>query len=178
MSVIEVNKFEFYELTSAVLKSGHNVRFRAFGTSMHPFIRDGDILEIMNLRDKPIRKWDVVLYEKDGTSLVAHRVVRLLNEDGVKQFLIRGDALIVPDGVIRREQVLGRVVALERNGKFIYINTRDHRLMALLWCTFTPVTKKLNGFLLAFLRKVYLLGKICLGSFSKSCNNETKKPPI
>lgn len=101
------------ELTRATLERGKPFRFCAHGYSMSPFIRDGDVLTIAPLTIAP-RIGDVVAFvSSPHDRLIVHRIIAA-TRDG---FLIKGDNVSEPDGVMPREQLLGRVARVERDGR-------------------------------------------------------------
>jgi peptidase S24-like protein len=105
----------FVETLEELLRRGHHARFRAGGWSMHPAIRDGDVITVAPLGGSPVRIGDVVLY-RQGQGAIAHRVVRVRALAGrLVEVVARGDAADACDAPIGPEQVLGLVVAVERN---------------------------------------------------------------
>lgn len=114
----------FSELTHALLAGGAGFSFEAKGRSMWPTIQDGDILQVQRTNWAKLRLGDIVLF-KTCDGLKAHRIIRRRGES----FVTRGDAGIDVDGEIRREQLLGKVVGMERrsSGQLIPLsNTWDH----------------------------------------------------
>lgn len=85
--------------------SGASFRFCARGRSMLPTIQDGDTLYVEPLRKSP-RRGDIVLFLREG-KFTAHRIV---GRSG-SAFVTRGDAAIDTDGVVGREDILGKIVA-------------------------------------------------------------------
>jgi signal peptidase I len=107
----------FVEVVSEVLGRGHSARFRAKGTSMHPTIREGEVVTVAPVQPTAIRRGDIILY-RSGQSVFAHRVVRITRQaDGANMLLLRGDAAPTYDEPVSESAVLGRVVAVERNGR-------------------------------------------------------------
>ena len=102
----------FGSLIQGLLSEGIGFRFRAHGRSMHPTIRDGEILYVMPVAVETLRKGDIVLFA-DSLKYKAHRVVWIDGEQ--RTFIARGDAGTVVDGVLGTGQIVGRVVAKEEN---------------------------------------------------------------
>lgn len=103
----------FTELLAAVLARGTPFRFQASGSSMSPFIRDGDVI---TLAPAPPRLLfgDVAAFVNPGNNrLSVHRVVNR----GHHAYLIRGDNASEPDGIISHADILGRVIHVERGGR-------------------------------------------------------------
>jgi len=98
----------FSQFAGELLASGRRLRFQAHGRSMVPVIEDGEILHVERAALKSLRRGDIVLFKK-ADEFKAHRI---LGKQG-PLFITRGDAGMDTDGVIRGEQIMGRVVAKE-----------------------------------------------------------------
>jgi signal peptidase len=118
------------ELLRAVLDRGVPFRFKALGFSMHPFIRDGDVVTVSPKPGSGMRAGDVVAFcHPDTGKLVVHRVLGW-RPGG---YLLRGDNSPDVDGLITPEKVLGLVTRVERNGKEIRLGRGpERRLLAWL----------------------------------------------
>ena len=103
-------------LSAELLRAGVAVRFRARGASMGPLLRDGDVLWVQPVEPGSLRVGDVVLCSSAPGRVVVHRVVRKLAGSPEPRFVVQGDQLAWPDGVIPAAQVYGRAVAVERDG--------------------------------------------------------------
>jgi SOS-response transcriptional repressor LexA len=98
------------EVIVDLLQGGHAVQFQARGDSMHPFIREGDVLHVEPRREA--RVGDVVLAQVER-GLTAHRVISF----DATRVITRGDNADAPDAPLAPAQVLGVVTAVERQGK-------------------------------------------------------------
>ena len=102
------------------------MRTPVHGWSMTPFVRDGDVVTIAPVRAVGPRPGDVLAVElTPGSLLVIHRVVGHVNGG----WLMRGDSASAPDGVIPREQVLGRVVRVQRHGREVRLGLGRERVV-------------------------------------------------
>lgn len=97
----------------AELAAGRRVRFVARGRSMWPFVLDGDRLTLAPL-DGPPRLGEIVWVE-GGDFGLTHRVIGRVG----RRLWVKGDSEALPDGWFAVEQVLARVVAIERGGRAI-----------------------------------------------------------
>ena len=68
----------FTDLTATLLRQGHGVRFRAEGGSMHPTIRDGEVIAVEFVEPRDVKRGDILLY-RNVKRVLAHRVVAILN---------------------------------------------------------------------------------------------------
>ena len=99
-------------LVAEVLGRFGEVRLRVTGSSMLPSVQPGDVLTIRRCVMSAVESGAIVLCTRDGR-LFAHRVVSRRNT----HLVTRGDALEWQDPPVRQDQLLGRVVALTRNGR-------------------------------------------------------------
>lgn len=103
-----------------VLACGANVKKRAKGNSMFPFIRSNDQMLISNMTTSP-RIGDIVVFEHPQyRRLAIHRIVGRRHS----RLLVKGDNSRRPDGWIQARDVLGRVVQIERMGSLLRIRSR------------------------------------------------------
>lgn len=117
----------FLETSGELLRSGISVRFRAGGQSMHPTIRDGELITVEPIAHEKIRRGDIVLYRfKRG--VIAHRVVRIDKPRDSLVFTLRGDAMPASDAPVKAEAILGRVIFVERAGRLVKLVGRRARL--------------------------------------------------
>ena len=86
---------------------------------MLPFLRDGDLLLVSPVASSEILVGDVLCYEKSPGRLFIHRVIKRPGE----QFVTKGDAVDFTE-VIFPEEVLGKVIAVERHGRVRRLDTR------------------------------------------------------
>jgi phage repressor protein C with HTH and peptisase S24 domain len=112
-----VNSVRFIETLEDLLGRGHVVRFQADGWSMHPTIRYGETIIVEPLGDSAVRTGDVLLY-RHLRSAIAHRLVRVTSTE----LVLRGDAADSCDAPVSSDQLLGRVVAVERRGRTVRLD--------------------------------------------------------
>jgi len=118
------------ELLQAVFQKNMPFRFKAGGTSMSPFIKDGDILTISPLGEDPPRIGDVVIFMHPvSRKPVVHRVVAKKGD----VYRIKGDNLQARGHWLSRKSILARLERLQRNGKDISLGFGSvRRLVAFL----------------------------------------------
>ena len=150
------------ELARDVLNQGQYFRFRAHGQSMWPFIRPGDVLLIEPLRSKWPRVGDVALYQTVHGTLVAHRVVRTgaRESENNSGLYLRGDRLWAPLEQTHPHQLLGRVVAIERDHHWISLTVTRHRLTVLTWLALRPTIRVVRRHLSALKRFILSVGQV------------------
>ena len=109
------------------LATGTTVRLRAEGTSMYPTIRDGEAISIAAVSPDEVVRGDVLLCRHD-TRVLAHRVVGVTTHGAGRVFQLRGDAKAGCDSPVGADDVVGQVIAVQRNGRLVGLRGRGARL--------------------------------------------------
>ncbi len=98
----------------SILDRGVGLRIAAGGDSMHPLIRNHDVLTIEPLRDRIPRIGEILAFtDRLSGRLRIHRVIAVTPQG----WRLRGDNRAKDDGVIPRDELLGIVTRVERNGR-------------------------------------------------------------
>jgi signal peptidase I len=107
------------DLSTELLGRGKRVRFRAPGRSMYPTIRENEAITVEPVAPQDVKVGDIILYRSEQ-SVVAHRVMRIETGKGdTLRFILREDTLGTLDAPVEAEQILGKVVSVERAGRSI-----------------------------------------------------------
>ncbi len=142
----------FSDVSAELLRRGARVRFRATGRSMQPTILEGEAITVEPVAPAAVTRGDILLYRWER-GVIAHRVIRIerTNDGAVTQpsvlsppssvlgaqssvlspqssFTLRGDASLSCDTPVQPEQVIGKVVAVERGGRRIDLASRRAKL--------------------------------------------------
>lgn len=108
---------ECCELLTDLLSRGLTCEIRMRGRSMHPAIRDGDLVMLRPLDDQDLRPGDILLCASPEGRLFCHRLVRVIKQGGQRWVQTWGDAVPWPDRPIPLANVLGRVEAVRVRGR-------------------------------------------------------------
>ncbi len=127
------------------------VRIQLNGVSMYPLIRMNlDYVTVAPI-SKTLTAGDVVLFKnRDTDRYVVHRVWKADN----RNVLIWGDNCPKPDGWYQVDEVLGRVVQIERGKRIIHPNPNTGLLWAKFWHKVRP------GFYFAWIVKKKIVCRI------------------
>ena len=98
------------------------VLLKAYGSSMLPWVRPGDISRVRKTSIENLRRGDLVLFRRHDR-LFLHRIVDERRTSGVREFSAKGDAHPDADGWLGKDELLGRVVGIYRGGKHIRLET-------------------------------------------------------
>lgn len=94
------------------------VCLRVQGTSMLPWMRPGDLVVARGIQPEAVRCGDLVLFARHGL-LITHRVTEKCGLAGDIFLIAKGDSRAESDGVIRRDELLGRVVRIHRGKRCV-----------------------------------------------------------
>ena len=133
---------DYEGLIREVLASGGEFRLYPHGISMLPLLRQGRDSVSLRRVDSPIRKGDILFYQRPDGSFVLHRV-RAVKPDGLTMM---GDNQTLPEPGVSPDWVIGRVTRIFRDDKEVFCDGPGYRLYLGLW-RFT-ITRSL-------LRKLY-----------------------
>jgi signal peptidase I len=133
----------FTPILADMLTSGHAVRFTAPGHSMHPVIRNGDVLMVVPL-ERPAQLGDILLYRDAAGRPVAHRLIGFAAEGGGPTLILKGDSAAAPDLPVHLSKVLGRVFAIERDGRPIDPYSVQRQLIYRLYAALTRTKNRLR----------------------------------
>lgn len=138
---MKCTKIEFKELSEEILGSGKYLRFQACGGSMHPFIKNGQIIQVRSTKISEINAGDIVFYRSLDNRMVVHRIIKKCRENGRIAFLVKGDSASHFDEYVYPERISGKVVAIEKNNKTIRMDRGLLKLINVFWAKFSPFSK-------------------------------------
>ena len=136
----QYNLSEMIPVMKRVWEKGGTFSFYPRGTSMQPFLVQGRDKVILSPAPEHLKKYRMVLYQRDNGAYVIHRIVEA--EGAV--YTMRGDNQYYVETGIRREQILGLVTAVERDGKIRNMETFKELLPVIFWVETTRIRRKLN----------------------------------
>ena len=121
-----------------MLQNGHSVTMRAKGNSMFPFIRsERDSVVLQKMKNMAVGS--IVLARLQNGSYVLHRVYQLEKEGMV----LMGDGNLCATEHCRRNEVVGVVVKIIRDGRYVDCTSRRELLKAWMWRKLLPVRRAL-----------------------------------
>jgi signal peptidase I len=128
-------------LTKEILDKSRIVRLAPIGGSMYPFIRSGEAIRIKSAKDSGVRYADIILYcDKEGKVMI-HRIMGVRRTGGKFGFLVKGDSAARPDGVIRADEVIGKVVAIEKGRLVFNIDKGALRIFNVAYSLSLPLSR-------------------------------------
>lgn len=124
-----------------ILSEGKPVQFPPTGYSMYPmFIPGRDEAIVSPLTKRALKRGDVVLYRRDESILVLHRICRI-NKQGI--YMV-GDNQSEVEGPLRPDQVKGILTAFIRNNKTISVRNPIYLTTAHIWLFMRPIRRPIQ----------------------------------
>lgn len=123
-------------LTQEILKQGTSLRVKGRGSSMYPFIRNGDTLLIEPKSRNKLCIGDIIFYRRPEGQYIAHRLVRKIEPDTL---ITRGDNLTYYDEPVPDRHVFGRVVSIERDGRYRSLDSGLNKIIGRCWVRLSPL---------------------------------------
>lgn len=134
-----------------LLREGNIIRIKPQGYSMYPlFIPGRDEALIQQTDYTDCHRNDVVLYRRDQGILVLHRICRITSHG----FYMVGDNQYEIEGPLRHDQIIGKLIAINRNNREFSVKNPVYRFASSLWLFMLPV-RPFCFKLTAFLRKFH-----------------------
>ena len=110
-----VDTKEYVQVLRELVEEGREVSMVICGSSMSPFlIHQRDSIRFRK-PDRPLRRGDMVFYQRDSGQYVMHRICRVRPAG----YDLIGDAQTEIEGPIRRDQIFALVTAVRRKGRWI-----------------------------------------------------------
>jgi len=119
--VAEHKKVDSLRLGKKILERGSRVRISIVGSSMYPLLRKGDNIFIEPTDAKKASVGDILVCQR-GEKMYAHRLMKKYVNNGKTILVTKGDSFSEFDAPLYSQDVLGKVTAIERKGRYIRIN--------------------------------------------------------
>lgn len=111
---------ETLHLIYEVLDKKGYIDIPTFGYSMFPFIRKGDLCRFIPFNKGVLERGDVLLYINESGKLIGHRYHDKTQEGHM--FFLKGDSNLSFDPQVHRNQVIGKLVLIQRGDQVIETN--------------------------------------------------------
>ena len=109
--------------------------YSSVGDSMHPLIRQGRDLLLIEKPKGRLKPYDIPLYKRDNGRYVLHRILKVRKND----YVICGDNRWHCETGITDRHIIGVLTAVIRNGKEIKLSGWRYNIYVFLWCRLFPL---------------------------------------
>jgi signal peptidase I len=134
-------------LMKRAIHANGSIEIAAQGSSMFPFIREGNICRFRLAEKKSFSKGDIILFRSDNGHLIAHRLLSVIHRDEECLYSCRGDTNVGYDKLIRFEQVLGVLYSIRKEGKDILMSDLFVSIWTKAIVTLPFLSKVLNRYI-------------------------------
>jgi signal peptidase I len=119
----------------------------AYGNSMFPLIRKGDLCRFTLAEPSKLIKGDIVLFHSVTGQLVAHRLSDTKELDGNRVFILKGDTNLGFDQPIIEQQIIGVLTYIQKGDKKVHMK----EISASLWGWLILSLPILSGWLRSYI---------------------------
>lgn len=127
------NEKRIYTLEELLNEQGY-LLYTTVGISMMPLLRQQKDLVEIHKKDRPIRKYDVAMYKRNGRYIL-HRCIDVTSEG----YVFAGDHNTYKEYDVTDNMIIGLMSRVIRNGKDIDLSSVSYRLYSHLWVDFFQV---------------------------------------
>lgn len=118
-----------------IVNNGKDVSLLISGSSMAPFLIHHRDTIIFGKPNRPLKKGDIVFYERSNGQFVVHRICKIKKD----AFSLVGDGQTAIESPIYREQIFGLVKKVCRKGKWIEPNDYTWLFFEKVWLHLLPL---------------------------------------
>lgn len=119
-----------------LLAEGNRIQIKPQGYSMYPVLVPGRDEAIVAPADTAkLKRGDVVLYRRDQSILVLHRIWRRKDN----KFYLVGDNQKEIEGPLRPDQIKGVMTGMVRKGRKISVKNPVYQMLTGIWLAMRPV---------------------------------------
>ena len=134
-----LDTYEYISALRELTEAGQEVSIVIAGNSMSPFMVHERDKICFKKPDRPLKKGDMVFYQRDNGQFIMHRILRV--RDGC--YDIVGDAQIDIEKEIRDDQIFAIVTKVCRKGKWIGPGDLWWNFFEKIWINLVPYRKKI-----------------------------------
>ena len=147
-----VEKTYFYPLNHRRAGDTDDLYFQTRGDGLYPLIKDGDVLQIQQTPVSELQVGDLTLFERLSGEFAVHFVVRKTRDAERTSVKTNGDSVNGDQGLVKPERLVGRVAAIDREGRTKPCDDRLARLSHIIYFSAQPLMR-----LLLIVRKILSL---------------------
>ena len=101
-------------LSLDLLSDGYSLKLTVTGNSMFPYLLSDEVVKVIPFDEKKLKKGDIIVF-KNPTGLIAHRLIGFNKK--AHTYTTKGDFCMRKDPLLRKDQIVGKIVAVFRKEK-------------------------------------------------------------
>ena len=142
-----------FDLAETLLDENHPLSFNMQGYSMYPTLRAGDIGIVEKYNPDDLKTGDIIIFKANG-KLVAHRLIKIVNREGIRLFIAKGDKNNFLDEPFTVDALVGKMTSFQRKGKKKLMDSFGMKIRCFMSLYFSKVLIPLYNFILSLKLKV------------------------
>ena len=131
----KVDTGEYVSILRELVEEGREVSMMIAGGSMTPFLGHQRDYILFRKPDKPLKRGDMVFYQRSTGQYVMHRIWKVKPEG----FYMVGDAQTEIEGPLGREQIFAIITKVQRKGKWIGPENFWWQFFEKVWIRIVPL---------------------------------------
>lgn len=152
----ELNK-QLLDFAEILLENNHQLSFSMRGNSMYPMLKSGDVGIVKKCSIADIQIGDIIVFKQNG-KLVAHRLVKIIVNNGTHLLVTKGDKNMHPDKPFTVEAFIGKVCSFQRRNKKRRLESPKMKLNRFIALYFSTLAIPIYDILLNTKNKLNSLG--------------------
>lgn len=120
---------ELAVIIAKVIENRGSIDVTCYGDAMFPLLRDGNVTTFVRVREEELQIGDVCLFETNEGNLLFYRMIDIDDEQQPATYTFRGDTCDIPQQPVIFSQIIGKLKAVHRDGKVLYVNHWRSRLL-------------------------------------------------
>ncbi len=145
-----MNSKDIPDLIEALLENEQLLEVKVCGNSMFPSIKGGGVARVVKRKLSEIKSGDIIVFKLNG-KLVAHRLMRKVQVNGVVMLLAKGDNNVHYDPAFGEADLVGSVEGMVKDGKLLKLDRVSDKFQRFMMMRFTGLATMLN-------RKLFSIG--------------------
>ena len=138
----KVDNEAYIGVLKELLADGKQVSLAVTGSSMEPFLTGGRDQVLLVPVKHPLKKGDLVLFQRENGAYVLHRILRVTS----RGCILIGDGQQETEGPIQRERILGVAERALRNGESISEGSFWWGFFEKIWIRMIPLRPVVRKF--------------------------------
>ena len=134
---LKVDTVEYVSNLKELVDGGQEVAITVMGWSMMPFLRNQRDRVLLKKPTAAFKVDDIVFYQRRSGQYVLHRINKV-KPDG---YYMMGDHQLTLEGPIDAGAIFAIVTEVERNGRWISVESFGWKLFSYLWRILYPLRK-------------------------------------
>ena len=120
---------ELAVIIAKIIENRGSIDVTCYGDAMFPLLRDGNVTTFVRVREEELQIGDVCLFETNEGHLLLYRMIDIDDEQQPAMYTFRGDTCDIPQQPVTYSHIIGKLKAVHRDGKVLYVNHWRSRLL-------------------------------------------------